>query len=51
MVLVGEGKIFCTGEFQLINAEGIIELEKITILQALMKQLMQIMVINSCKNY
>lgn len=37
MVLVDEGKFFCTEASQLINAEGKIELEKITILQALMK--------------
>lgn len=37
MVLVDEGKVFCTEEFQLINAGEMIELEKNTILQALMK--------------
>lgn len=37
MVLVDEGKFFCMKEFQLINAEGIIELEKITSSQALTK--------------
>lgn len=36
MALVDEEMVFCT-EFQLVNAAGMIELEQIAILRALMK--------------